>query len=108
MTAPVVSARFRLAAAALSALLLVTTLCAAWPARDLSSFNTQLSESSRGGSTPADKVGSGASDVVYATLPDTASPLSRTPEVRPVSRHEIGAFRPGHPQRIDHPPRRGT
>ncbi len=109
---PAHSARFRLAAAALTALLLFTTLRAAWPARDLSSFappTTQVGESGRGRSTPADKAqGSAASDVVYAALPDTVCPLSRTPDVQPVSWREIGVFRPGHPQRIDHPPRRGA
>jgi HAMP domain-containing protein len=101
----------RCAVAALAALLLVTMVSSAWLARDTSSLqpaSMQLSESSRGGSTPADKVqGSATSELGYVELPTTLLPPPK-PDVLPLAWCEIGAFRPGHPPRIDRPPRRSV
>jgi hypothetical protein len=93
-------------------LLLVTVVGSTWLARETSALqptgSMQLSESSRDGSAPADKVqGSAASELGYVELPTTLLPPPK-PEVLPVAWGEIGALRPGHPHRIDRPPRHGV
>jgi hypothetical protein len=93
-------------------LLFATTVSSAWPTLLLTSLDPQgmqIGESSRDGSAPADKVQSSASSGLgYVDLPLVFLPLPPKPDVLPITWREIGAYQPGYPQRIDHPPRLGV